>query len=192
VVRDVLSAPELAALNGAVDAHHGELQVIGRDTVSKDARTGRPEAGAQGTVLSQGSEALRGSTGRGILGWDGSSNMLGWEPRHREGFRDLLVHPRIVGILNSLLGQGFRLVRPRHRRLARLAPQAPRAARRTTAWASSRWSTGPRARPCTAPPGRTSTPTNTTSSGTASFTMASSPSCGSSPTSPPARAASAS
>ena len=112
VVRGVLSAPELAALNGAVDAHHGELQVIGRDTVSKDARTGRPEAGAQGPVLSQGSEALRGSTGRGILGWDGSSNMLGWEPRHREGFRDLLVHPRIVGILNSLLGRGFRLVRP--------------------------------------------------------------------------------
>ena len=35
-----------------------------------------------------------------------------------KGFRDLLVHPRIVGILNTLLGQGFRLVRPRHRRFA--------------------------------------------------------------------------
>jgi hypothetical protein len=41
---------------------------------------------------------LRGSTGRGILGWDGSDNMLGWPPGERDGFRDLLSHPRVVAI----------------------------------------------------------------------------------------------
>ena len=93
----------------AVDHHHHEIKVIGRDTVSRDATTGLPQRGEQGAVLSDGSPALRGSTGRGILGWDGTSNMLGWDSPWRDGFRNLLVHPRIVGILNALLGQGFRL-----------------------------------------------------------------------------------
>jgi hypothetical protein len=69
-----------------------------RDTVSKDPHTGEPEAGGAGAVLSQGSTMLRGSTGRGILGWDGSDNMLGWPPGERDGFRDLLSHPRVVAI----------------------------------------------------------------------------------------------
>ena len=47
-------------------------------------------------MLSGGSAALRGRTGRGIMGWDGSANMLGWGPEWREPFRDLLVHPAVV------------------------------------------------------------------------------------------------
>ena len=32
------------------------------------------------------------------VGWDGSDNMLGWPPGERDGFRDLLSHPRVVAI----------------------------------------------------------------------------------------------
>ena len=35
--------------------------------------------------------------------------MLGWPEPHRELFRDLLVHPRLVWYLNQLIGHGFRL-----------------------------------------------------------------------------------
>ena len=40
-----------------------------------------------------------------------SDGMLGWPAPIREPFRDLLVHPRMVGYLHRIVGEGFRLDR---------------------------------------------------------------------------------
>ncbi|MDA0709569.1 MAG: phytanoyl-CoA dioxygenase family protein [bacterium] len=39
------------------------------------------------------------------------SGMLGWEPGQRDPFRELLVHPQLVWVLNQIIGPGFRLDR---------------------------------------------------------------------------------
>ncbi len=78
------------------------------------------ERGA-GNVLSGGAEALKGTTGRRDLG-----NFIGWESPWRDPFRDLLVHPRIVGILNEILGRGFRLDHGKPiERIATALPRTP-------------------------------------------------------------------
>ena len=68
----------LAACNAAIDHHHDLATVYGADH----------ERGV-GNVLSGGSDALKGTTGRKDLG-----NFIGWESPWRDPFRDLLVHPR--------------------------------------------------------------------------------------------------
>ena len=70
VVRDALSADDIALANAAIDRHTEEIRV----------RLGE-------LSLSGGSEALRGSTGRGDL--DGA---LTWEEPYGRPFRDMLVN----------------------------------------------------------------------------------------------------
>eukprot|EP01045_Picozoa_sp_COSAG04_P051173 COSAG04_NODE_21132_length_379_cov_1.007143_1_plen_64_part_01 len=62
---------------------------------------GKDHENGAGNVLSGGSEALRGTTGRSDLG-----NFIGWEKPWRDPFRELMVHPRIVAVLNEILGKG--------------------------------------------------------------------------------------
>lgn len=92
-LQGVLTAEEVATCNASIDHHHHLASIYGADH----------ERGA-GNVLSGGAEALKGTTGRRDLG-----NFIGWESPWRDPFRDLLVHPRIVGVLNEILGRGFRL-----------------------------------------------------------------------------------
>ena len=87
VVRDALSADDIALANAAIDRHVGEI----RERVGE-------------LSLSGGSEVLRGSTGRGDL--DGA---LTWEEPFGRPFRDMLVNPKVVPCLHELLGPGFRL-----------------------------------------------------------------------------------
>ena len=103
-MQGVLTAQEVAACNAAIDHHHHLASVYGADH----------ERGA-GNVLSGGSDALKGTTGRKDLG-----NFIGWESPWRDPFRDLLVHPRIVGILNEILGRGFRLDHGNNRNTSRI------------------------------------------------------------------------
>jgi hypothetical protein len=35
--------------------------------------------------------------------------MLGWEEPHREIFRNLLAHPKLVPYLHMVIGEGYRL-----------------------------------------------------------------------------------
>ena len=87
VVRDALPADDIARANAAIDRHTEDI----RERVGD-------------LSLSGGSEALRGSTGRGDL--DGA---LTWEDPYGRPFRDMLVNPRVVPYLHELLGPGFRL-----------------------------------------------------------------------------------
>ena len=47
------------------------------------------------------------------LDWGSASNaqgsMLQWTAPHSEPFRELLVHDRVVPVLNTILGQGYRV-----------------------------------------------------------------------------------
>ena len=87
VVRDVLTAEQIALANEAIDRHAGEiLERVGEDS------------------LSGGSQALEGSTGRGDL-----VGALCWEEPYGRPFRDMLVNPKVVPYLHALLGPGFRL-----------------------------------------------------------------------------------
>jgi len=85
VVRGALSSDEVAALNGAIDAHAG-------DAVSRD-----------GT-------ALRNAKRAGAFGAKGArrdlGGMLSWE---EDGFRKLLAHPKLAPYVASLVGDGYRL-----------------------------------------------------------------------------------
>ena len=87
VVRDALSADDIALANAAIDRHVGEI----RERVGE-------------LSLAGGSEVLRGSTGRGDL--DGA---LSWEEPYGRPFRDMLVNRTVVPYLDELLGPGFRL-----------------------------------------------------------------------------------
>ena len=60
--------------------------------------------------LANGSEPLRGTTGRGDL-----SGMLTWEKPYCEPFRELMAHASITGYLEELLGPGFRVTKQRGR-----------------------------------------------------------------------------
>ena len=86
VIPNVLSKAEIAECSAALDVNVGQAR--------------RFEAGR----LSRGAKALSGSSSRMEL-----TGMLGWEPRYREPFRKLLVHPVVVSRLNEFSGKGFRL-----------------------------------------------------------------------------------
>ena len=86
VIEDVLTPEEVAAANAAVEHH--------LDLVQK-----------RKPGLSQGADNLIAATGRGEF----SQNPLTFERPWCEPFRRMLVHERIVGIFNEILGTGFRL-----------------------------------------------------------------------------------
>jgi len=90
VVRGVLTQEEVAAANAAVDAHSGDI----RERLDQDLRNTKPNSALEGDALK----------GRRDLG-----GMLGWDPPHREPFRNLLAHPRLVPYLTDLCGAGYRL-----------------------------------------------------------------------------------
>jgi hypothetical protein len=87
VVEDALTGAEVAACNAAIDQFSERIKPRGRE---------KP--------LAEGSAALQGQSGRLEL-----TGMLAWEKPWCEPFRKLLVHPQIVGRLNEMSGQGFRL-----------------------------------------------------------------------------------
>ena len=86
VIEDVLTPEEVAAANAALEQHLDLVQ--------------KREPG-----LSQGADNLIAATGRGEF----SQNPLTFERPWCEPFRRMLVHERIVGIFNEILGTGFRL-----------------------------------------------------------------------------------
>ena len=87
VVRDVLTADEIAAANAAIDHHAHHIQErVGDLSLSGD------------------SPALRGETGRGYLG-----GALSWEKPHCDPFRAMLAHARLTPYMHEILGPGFRL-----------------------------------------------------------------------------------
>ncbi len=87
VVRDVLTADEIAAANAAIDHHAHHIQErVGDLSLSGD------------------SPALRGETGRGDLG-----GALSWEKPHCDPFRAMLAHARLTPYMHEILGPGFRL-----------------------------------------------------------------------------------
>ena len=87
VVEQVLTPDEVALCNSAIDHHADQI----------NERTGE-------LSLSGDSKTLKGSSGRGDMG-----GMLTWEKPFCDPFHDILVHPRIVPYLNTILGQGFRM-----------------------------------------------------------------------------------
>ena len=112
-LKSVLSPEDVACCNAAIDHHKGSAAVYGAASekgpgnVLSGGACAHKYPGLLSCVpkgAAAGSEALRGTTGRSDLG-----NFIGWERPWRDPFRDLMVHPRIVGVLNEILGKGFRL-----------------------------------------------------------------------------------
>ncbi|MEE2657631.1 MAG: phytanoyl-CoA dioxygenase family protein [Candidatus Latescibacterota bacterium] len=87
ILNDVLSPDEIALANEAIDHHADGI----RERVEEFSLSGE-------------SKTMTGTTGRGDLG-----GMLSWEKPWCEPFRAMLVHPRIVPYLNTIVGQGFRM-----------------------------------------------------------------------------------
>lgn len=85
VVDDVLTPEELQLANEGVDKHAKEIHV----------RT---------DSLAENSPLLVGTHGRGELG-----GMQAWEEPYGALFRHFLTHPKVVPILHTILGKGFRL-----------------------------------------------------------------------------------
>ena len=83
VLKDVLTAEEVAALNAGIDRH--------RDLMSEIDRP-----------LSGDSKTMQGTSRRKDLG-----GMLAWERPYCEPFRKLLIHPRIKPYLEEILGRGI-------------------------------------------------------------------------------------
>lgn len=83
VVRDFLSAEEVAALNAAVDAN-------------------RDKKGEDGNSVAGGN--LDGDFKRGMF-----SGMLNWEKPHCLPFRNLLAHPKAIPYLNTMMGRGWKM-----------------------------------------------------------------------------------
>jgi len=89
VVRNALTAEEVADANAAIDAHAGEaLERRG------ELRNTRP-----GSMLS----------GDGVSGRRDLAGVLGWERPHCEQFRSWLAHPRLLPYLRTLCGDGYRM-----------------------------------------------------------------------------------
>ncbi len=86
VVRNALSAEDLALANEAVDHFAGEI-LEGHEP-----------------SLTEGSKALEGSTTRGDL-----NGALAWEDPHGTPFRAMLTNPKVVPYLHEIPGEGFRL-----------------------------------------------------------------------------------
>lgn len=92
VIRNVFTKQEVAAANAAIDAMDGNMAERKGDVLrNTDAQTSAWMAGD-------------GSTGRLDLG-----GMLGWPSPHRDVFRRVLAHPRLVPYLTELLGEGYRM-----------------------------------------------------------------------------------
>jgi len=93
VLRNVFDEAFVKRANGAVDAHLDRMH----------ERTGKLRTSG---LYGRESSALAGDgkTGRMDLG-----GMLGWAAPHREPFRELLCHPMVARVLNTLLGVGYRL-----------------------------------------------------------------------------------
>eukprot|EP00009_Paramoeba_aestuarina_P003825 CAMPEP_0201516500 /NCGR_PEP_ID=MMETSP0161_2-20130828/7813_1 /ASSEMBLY_ACC=CAM_ASM_000251 /TAXON_ID=180227 /ORGANISM="Neoparamoeba aestuarina, Strain SoJaBio B1-5/56/2" /LENGTH=312 /DNA_ID=CAMNT_0047913657 /DNA_START=138 /DNA_END=1076 /DNA_ORIENTATION=+ len=89
VVRGALTQEEVKELNESIDA---------QERICK-------ERGAQVRNTEQGTSfSGDGKTGRIDLG-----GMLGWQSPHRERFRNLLCHPKLVPYLHAFVGRGYRL-----------------------------------------------------------------------------------
>mmetsp|Transcript_11216 Transcript_11216/g.25364 ORF Transcript_11216/g.25364 Transcript_11216/m.25364 type:complete len:316 (-) Transcript_11216:241-1188(-) len=88
IVRGALSSTEVAQFNAAIDANLGDF------CERKDALRNSKRPAFAGD----------GSTGRLDCG-----KMLNWASPHADPFRRLLAHPKLVPILASLVGDGFRL-----------------------------------------------------------------------------------
>ena len=85
LLRDVLSAEELQALNAGIDQHIETLEPLAESTAG-DSKT------------------LAGTSRRNDMG-----NMLAWQRPWCEPFRKLLVHPTVKPVLEGILGTGYRL-----------------------------------------------------------------------------------
>ena len=85
LLRDVLSAEELQALNAGIDQHIETLEPLAKSTAG-DSKT------------------LAGTSRRNDMG-----DMLAWERPWCEPFRKLLVHPTVKPVLEGILGTGYRL-----------------------------------------------------------------------------------
>ena len=85
LLRDVLSAEELQALNAGIDQHIETLEPLAKSTAG-DSKT------------------LAGTSRRNDMG-----DMLAWERPWCEPFRKLLVHPTVKPVLEGILGRGYRL-----------------------------------------------------------------------------------
>jgi hypothetical protein len=85
VLKDVLSADEVAQLNEGIDHHSDQISEIDRS-------------------LAGGSKVLEGTSRRKDLG-----GMLAWERPWCEPWRKLLVHPQVKPYIEGVLGEGYRL-----------------------------------------------------------------------------------
>ncbi len=85
VLKDVLTAEEVAQLNVGIDRHRDLMGEIDRS-------------------LSGDSPALQGTSRRKDLG-----GMLAWDRPYCEPFRKLLVHSKVKPYLEEILGRGYRL-----------------------------------------------------------------------------------
>jgi ectoine hydroxylase-related dioxygenase (phytanoyl-CoA dioxygenase family) len=89
VVRDVLTADEVAAANAAIDVHTGEI--LERKGELRNTRMGSPLGGD-------------GSSGRRDL-----AGLLEWQKPHCDPFRSWLAHPKLLPYLIELCGEGYRM-----------------------------------------------------------------------------------
>jgi ectoine hydroxylase-related dioxygenase (phytanoyl-CoA dioxygenase family) len=89
IVRNVLSAEEVAAANAAIDSHAHEM-VERSDPALRNAARGTALAGS--------------GPGRKDLG-----RVLEWPAAESKVFRSVLAHPRLVPIFHGLLGKGYRM-----------------------------------------------------------------------------------
>lgn len=95
VLRNIFSKDYINCANSAVDEHLVKGELHERKGKLRTSRLyGRESTPLQGD----------GSTGRADMG-----GMLGWDKPNCEPFREVLAHPRLAPILNSLLGTGYRL-----------------------------------------------------------------------------------
>jgi hypothetical protein len=90
VVRGVLSPEEVKAANDAIDAHMPEFKSRTNPEL-RNTTSGTPFAGD-------------GKTPRMDLG-----GFLGWDAPHRDPFRKILAHPKLVPYITELCGEGYRL-----------------------------------------------------------------------------------
>jgi ectoine hydroxylase-related dioxygenase (phytanoyl-CoA dioxygenase family) len=89
IVRGVFGADDLARFHAGVDAHAHEIH----------ERRGQLRLTATRTPLS----------GDGVTGRKDLAGFLGWDAPHRDPFREVLAHPRLVPYLHELVGPGYRL-----------------------------------------------------------------------------------
>ena len=88
VLRNVLSAEEVASANAAIDAHAAELQSRAPEPL-RNAKRGTLH-GADGPRLDMG-------------------GMIWWDKPHCDAFRRVLVHPKLIPYYEALCGRGYRL-----------------------------------------------------------------------------------